>query len=121
MWIKCFSQEYWSKYHEALYRNKINKISCAWLLNNFKNCPLDTPLNVVKIHTRTYILWLICRVLFSNRDQNTVRHKYLYSVRELENVVNYYWGLGILANLYRSLDDASNKNHNSLKGFVTLL
>jgi len=70
---------------------------------------------------RTYFLYLVGITLFTDKSQTDVDVVYLRYYKDLDIVVEFSWGAGVLAHLYRELENVARWNCGQVLGYLTLL
>lgn len=98
-----------------------SRVKLNWLKRTFSECPEDASSDVVKCHTRAYLLYLIGSTIFATTDGDKVSVKYLPLFEDFDRAGRYAWGAAALACLYRALGNASLKSQSNICGCLTLL
>ncbi|XP_010419324.1 PREDICTED: serine/threonine-protein phosphatase 7 long form homolog [Camelina sativa] len=98
-----------------------SRVKLNWLKRTFSECPEDASFDVVKCHTRAYLLYLIGSTIFATTDGDKVSVKYLPLFEDFDQAGRYAWGAAALACLYRALGNASLKSQSNICGCLTLL
>ncbi|XP_050380093.1 protein MAIN-LIKE 2 [Argentina anserina] len=96
-------------------------VKLSWLKDTYSLCPEDAPLEVIKYHTRAYLLYLVGSTIFSTTTGNKVPVMYLPLFEDFDQCGKYAWGAGALAFLYRALGNASQRSQSTISGCLTLL
>nr|XP_017233157.1 PREDICTED: serine/threonine-protein phosphatase 7 long form homolog [Daucus carota subsp. sativus] len=73
------------------------------------------------VYTRAYVFWIIGAILFPTSSRATVHPRYIQLLQKTDEIIDYAWGAGVLANLYRELGKAVKKTSTSINGCVMLL
>uniref|UniRef100_A0A1J3H3W0 Serine/threonine-protein phosphatase 7 long form-like protein n=1 Tax=Noccaea caerulescens TaxID=107243 RepID=A0A1J3H3W0_NOCCA len=98
-----------------------SRVKLNWLKRTFSECPEDASSDVIKCHTRAYLLYLIGSTIFATTDGDKVSVKYLPLFEDFDQAGRYAWGAAALACLYRALGNASLKSQSNICGCLTLL
>ncbi|XP_012858101.1 PREDICTED: serine/threonine-protein phosphatase 7 long form homolog [Erythranthe guttata] len=70
---------------------------------------------------RAYIIYLLGSTLFVNKSGARVKPDFCPLIEDIEQIREYSWGSGTLANLYRQLGMASRAEAKQISGCLTLL
>lgn len=93
----------------------------SWLSLRFAGLPRGANLDLVRIHTKAYVQFVLGKILFLNPNRNVCHPRYLLFLDDVTKITEYAWGAAVLAGLYRNLNKATHISATAIGGCATLL
>ena len=110
---------------EKMWSEKASVVSLYSLRETYKKKPKSKRPEYLeqdtRVYTRAYVFWIIGAILFPTSSRATVHPRYIQLLQKTDEIIDYAWGAGVLAYLYRELGKAAKKTSTSINGCVMLL